>query len=158
MPTPDADLVGSSFPVPIALTLLVGATQMMAQHDAELLSGLEKAGLAVKRGEDGVGILHHQLLKAGHFYIDQGACEMVVDGRIKIKRSEGGVKGFEENAVVLADGTAVEADVVVVATGFKPSSETAKEIMGEEFMAKVGKMGELDEEKERIAVSPYLAF
>ncbi|KFX91454.1 hypothetical protein O988_07743 [Pseudogymnoascus sp. VKM F-3808] len=151
MATADADLVGSSFPVPIALTLLVGATQMMAQHDAELLSGLEKAGLAVKRGEDGVGILHHQLLKAGHFYIDQGACEMVVDGRIRIKRSEGGVKGFDTNAVVLADGTAVEADVVVVATGFKPSSETAREIMGEEFMAKVGRMGELDEEKERIA-------
>jgi cation diffusion facilitator CzcD-associated flavoprotein CzcO len=74
MPMNDADLAGSSFLLPIALTLLVGASQAMAQHDAKLLSGLEKAGLVVKRGEDGIGLLHHQLLKAGHFYIDQGAC------------------------------------------------------------------------------------
>jgi cation diffusion facilitator CzcD-associated flavoprotein CzcO len=51
MPMNDADLAGSSFPVPIALTLLIGATQAMAQHDAKLLSGLEKAGLAVKKGK-----------------------------------------------------------------------------------------------------------
>ncbi|KFZ03221.1 hypothetical protein V502_11126 [Pseudogymnoascus sp. VKM F-4520 (FW-2644)] len=119
MPMNDADLAGSSFPLPIALTLLVGATQMMAQHDAKLLSGLEKAGLSVKRGEDGIGLLHHQLLKAGHFYIDQGACQMIVDGKIKIKRSKEGVKGFDQNAVILADGTVIESDIVVVATGFK---------------------------------------
>ncbi|KFY89265.1 hypothetical protein V498_06476 [Pseudogymnoascus sp. VKM F-4517 (FW-2822)] len=151
MPTNDADLAGNSFPLPVALTLHVGVTQMMAQHDARLLSGLEKAGLSVKRGEDGTGLLHHQLLKAGHFYVDQGACQMIVDGKIKIKRSKEGVKGFDQKAVVLADGEALEADIVVVATGFKPSSDVAKRIMGEEFMAKVGKMGELDEEKERIA-------
>lgn len=153
MPINDADLAGSSFPPPIALTLLVGATQMMAQHDAKLLSGLEKAGLSVKRGEDGIGILHHQLLKSGHFYIDQGACQMIVDGKIKIKRSKEGVKGFDQNAVILADGTIIEANIVVLATGFKRSSDVAERIMGEEFMAKVGKIGELDEEKERIAVS-----
>lgn len=153
MPMNDADLAGGSFPLPIALTLLVGATQMMAHHDAKLLSGLEKAGLSIKRGEDGIGLLHHQLLKAGHFYIDQGACQMIIDGKIKIKRSEGGVKGFNQNAVILADGTIIEADIVVLATGFKLSSDVAERIMGEKFMAKVGKVGELDEEKERIAVS-----
>ena len=153
MPMNDADLAGSSFPLPIALTLLVGATQAMAQHDAKLLSGLEKAGLAVKRGEDGIGVLHHQLLKAGHFYIDQGACQMIVDGKIKVKRSQEGVKGFDSNAVILADGARIEADIVVAATGFKRSSDVAEGIMGKDFMAKVGPVGELDEEKERIAVS-----
>jgi hypothetical protein len=42
---------------------------------------------------------------------------------------------------------------VVVATGFKLSSDVAEGIMGKEFMAKVGQVGELDEEKERITVS-----
>jgi cation diffusion facilitator CzcD-associated flavoprotein CzcO len=158
MPMNDADLAGGSFPLPIALTLLVGATQAMAQHDAELLSGLEKAGLAVKRGEDGIGLLHHQLLKAGHFYIEQGAGKMILDGKIKIRRSQDGVKGFDHEAVVLADGTTIEADVVVVATGFKLSSDVAEAIMGKEFMAKVGRVGELDEEKERIAVSFLLPW
>ena len=153
MPTKDADLVGSSFPFPIALTLIVGATHMMAQHDAELLSGLEKAGMAIKRGEDGIGLLHYQLLKAGHFYIDQGACEMIADGRIKIRQSPEGVKGFSESSVILGDGTSIEADIVVVATGFKPASHLVERIMGKEFISKIGEIGSLDEEQERIAVS-----
>jgi cation diffusion facilitator CzcD-associated flavoprotein CzcO len=153
MPLDDADLAGNSFPLPIALTLIVGATQAMAQYDAELLSGMEKAGLAVKRGEDGIGLLHHQLLKAGHFYIEEGAGQMIVDGKIKIKRSQEGVKGFDHHAVILADGTRVEADIVVVATGFKLSSHFAEQIMGKEFEAKIGPIGELDEEMERNAVS-----
>ena len=158
MPMNDADLVSSSFPLPIALTLLVGATYAMAQHDAELLSGLERAGLSVKRGEDGIGILHHQLLKAGHFYIEQGAGQMIVDGKIKVKRCQEGVKGFDPNAVILADSTRIEADIVVVATGFKPFSVVAQQIMGGEFMAKAGLVGELDEEMERIAVSFQLPW
>jgi cation diffusion facilitator CzcD-associated flavoprotein CzcO len=69
MPTKDADLVGGSFPFLIAMTLIVGATQMMAQHDAELLSAMEKSGMAIKRGEDGIGLLHHQLLKVATFIL-----------------------------------------------------------------------------------------
>jgi cation diffusion facilitator CzcD-associated flavoprotein CzcO len=69
MPTKDADLVGGSFPFPIAMTLIVGATQMMAQHDAELLSAMEKSGMAIKRREDGIGLLHHQLLKVATFIL-----------------------------------------------------------------------------------------
>ena len=42
---------------------------------------------------------------------------------------------------------------MVVATGFKLSSNIAEGIMGKGFMAKIGPVGELDEEKERIAVS-----
>jgi len=126
---------------------------MMAQHEVELLSEMEKAGMAIKRGEDGIGLLHHQLLKGSHFYIDQGACKMIADGRIKIQQSQEGVKGFDHGSVVLGDGTRIEADVVVVATGFEPSSVMAEKIMGKEFIAKIGEVGALDEEGERIAVS-----
>jgi glycine/D-amino acid oxidase-like deaminating enzyme len=81
---------------------------------------------------------------------------VVVDGQIKIKRSQKGVTGFDHNAVILADGTRIEADIVVIATGFKLSSDVTEGIMGKEFMAKVGQVGELDGEKERIAVSSQL--
>ncbi|TVY94431.1 putative indole-3-pyruvate monooxygenase [Lachnellula willkommii] len=151
MPTRDADLVGTSFPQAIALTLIVGATQMMAQHDAALLAEMEKAGMAIKRGEDGIGLLHHQLLKGGHFYIDQGACKMIADGRIKVQQSQEGVKGFDQKSVVLGNGTRVEADVVVLATGFHPAAHLTERIMGKEFSAKVGEVGSLDDEDERVA-------
>lgn len=158
MPLADADLTSTSMPLSIALTLMVGATQMMAQHDAQLLSGLETAGLSIKKGEDGMGLLHHQLLKGGHFYIDQGAGQMILDGRIEIERCLEGVRGFEHDAVILADDTRIEADVVVVATGLQPLTTVAQEIMGEEFLTKIGKLGQLDEENERIAVSVFRTY
>ncbi|TVY46827.1 putative indole-3-pyruvate monooxygenase [Lachnellula occidentalis] len=151
MPTRDADLVGTSFPQAIALTLMLGGTKMMAQHDAALLSEMEKAGMAIKRGEDGIGILHHQLLKAGHFYIDQGACKMIADGRIKVKQSQEGAKGFDQKSVVLGNGTLIEADVVVLATGFYPAANLTERIMGKEFSAKIGEIASMDEEDERVA-------
>ncbi|KIX02560.1 uncharacterized protein Z518_08501 [Rhinocladiella mackenziei CBS 650.93] len=148
--TEDADLIGNSIPVPIARTMNIGATQMMANQDKETLEALEKAGLALKRGEDGVGLLDHQLIKGGHFYIDQGANPMIVDGRIKILRCEDGVKEFYEKGFILGNGEKVEADVVVLATGFHRNIVTVKQMMGEEVAEKVGEIGFLDDEQERI--------
>ena len=54
---------------------------------------------------------------------------------------------------MLADGTRLESDVVVLATGFERSRVAAERLMGPEVMRRVGALGELDEEQERIAVS-----
>ncbi|KAK5788371.1 hypothetical protein VI817_009329 [Penicillium citrinum] len=148
--TDDADLLGNSFPIPVTRTLSIGASQMMSVNDKDLLDGLEKAGMALKKGDEGDSLLDHQLIKAGHFYIDQGASPMIVDGRIKIKRCEKGVQEFYEDGIVLADGTKIESDIVILATGFERCTKTIEGIMGEEFMSKVGEICGLDENQERI--------
>jgi hypothetical protein len=78
---------------------------------------------------------------------------MIADGRIKIHQSQEGIKDFNQNSMILGDGTRIKADVVVVTTGFEPSSVLAESIMGKEFIAKIGEVGVLDEEGEIIAVS-----
>lgn len=148
--TDDADLLGNSFPIPVTRTLSIGASRMMSVNDKDLLDGLEKAGMALKKGDEGDSLLDHQLIKAGHFYIDQGASPMIVDGRIKIKRCEKGVQEFYEDGIVLADGTKIESDIVILATGFEHCTKTIEGIMGEEFMSKVGEICGLDENQERI--------
>lgn len=75
MSTKDADLIGSGFPVPMALTLIVDATQMM-QNTTQNFCLHWKNRIGCK-GEDVIGLLHYQLLKAGHFCNDQGACKMI---------------------------------------------------------------------------------
>jgi thioredoxin reductase len=77
LPTDIADMMSNSFPTPVKRTLGLGMTHMMAENDKTLLIGLEKAGLAVKRGEDGNSFIDYMLFKFGHFYIDQGASQMV---------------------------------------------------------------------------------
>ncbi|GAD98503.1 conserved hypothetical protein [Paecilomyces variotii No. 5] len=148
--TEEADVIGCSFPLPVLRTLNVGQTQMMVQLDKDLLDGLEKAGMALKKGEDGVGLIDHQFLKGGHFYLNQGASPMIVDGRIKIYRCEDGVKEFTPDGLVLGNGTKIDADVVVLATGFNRNILTVEQIMGKKVREKVGDLGFIDEDMERI--------
>lgn len=146
--TEDADLLGISMPIAIGLTLGVGMGHMMREHDKELLDSLQKAGMALADGADGIGLLDFQLVKFGHFYIDQGACPMILDGRIKIHRCEGGVEEFYENGVVLADGTRVDADVVLFATGFKPMHNSLEPILGSEIATKASTWLKMNHETE----------
>ena len=47
---------------------------------------------------------------------DVGASEMVADGRIKVK-SDSELERFTERGVLFKDGSELEADVIILATG-----------------------------------------
>jgi cation diffusion facilitator CzcD-associated flavoprotein CzcO len=151
--TEDADLLGNSLPTAVVRTLSVGASQMMSANDEVMLDGLEKAGLALKRGNEGDSLVDYQLIKAGHFYIDQGACQMIIDGRIQVRRCEQGVQEYYSDGIILGDGTKIESDIVVLATGFERNIKQVEALMGNEVMDKVGDLCGLDDSQERIGVS-----
>ncbi|KAI1076432.1 flavin-containing monooxygenase [Whalleya microplaca] len=147
--TEDADLVGNAIPLSLIRTMSIGLTQAMAAFDKAMLDGLRAAGLAILTGEDGYGLADHQLIKGGRFYIDQGANQMIIDGRIKIHRCEEGIKEFTENGLTLADGKNLEADVVVLATGYHRNIRSVEQVLGREVTEKMPNFGLLDEEGER---------
>ena len=150
----DADLIAMSFPTPVARTLNIGQTALIEERDKELISGLEKAGLQLKHAKEvGYGFLDHATIKIGRYYFDQGASPMIIDGRIKILHCETGVAKFVDDGFVLGDDRKIDADVVVLATGYQRNTVTVKELMGEEVAKKVGDLGHLDNEQERIGVS-----
>ncbi|EGX89572.1 Monooxygenase [Cordyceps militaris CM01] len=149
--TEEADLVGNSLPVAVVRAMSVDLTRAMAAlDDAPLLDGLRRAGMALRTGEDGYGLADHQLIKGGCYYIDQGAGAMIADGRIRVRRCEAGVARMTETAVVLADGTSIEADVVVLATGFEKNVENVRRVMGDDVADKMVGFGDLDAEQERV--------
>ncbi|KAL4919242.1 hypothetical protein BDW62DRAFT_179715 [Aspergillus aurantiobrunneus] len=150
--TDDADLLGNSLPMAVVRTLSVGASQMMSAKDKAMLDGLEKAGLAVKRGNEGDSLVDHQVVKGGHFYIDQGASQMIIDGRIQVRRCEGGVQRFSPDGIILSDGTEVKSDIVILATGFERGIKVIGRLMGKDVMDRVGEICELDGSQERIGV------
>ena len=158
--TAEADVIGISLPFPLVRTLGVGQTQMMARMDRELVEGLERAGLALKKGDEGVGSIDYAVLKRGHFHIDQGACQIIVDGRIKIHRREQGVADLALHGVVQTDAnrTTVPADIIALATGFHRNTLTVEKMMGTEVKKRVGDLGYFDEEQERIGVNVYFTL
>jgi len=93
--------------------------QVASTIDKELIEKLESAGFktTLGPGDAGFGPLLLTPRGGGH-YINTGTSQLIIDGRIKIKNGSA-IARMTERGIAFEDGTELEADVVVFATGFK---------------------------------------
>lgn len=153
-PTEDADIYGQSLPIPVQFALNVGGTAAIKAAEADQLAGLEKAGFKLDFGEDGSGIYRKYITRGGGYYIDVGASQLIIDGKIRVVQSPGGIAAFEAGGLVLADGRKLEADVVVLATGFDNMRTTLRKKLGDKVADRAKDEWGLNEEGEVNAVGP----
>lgn len=121
-------------------------TQAIAEEDREYLEGLEKVGFAVTLGPSGGGVTELALERAGGYYFDKGCAQLIIDGDVEVKR--GLIAEFAESGLRLADGTEVEADLVVFATGYTGVRDAVRPIVGEDVTGHIGPIWGLDDEGE----------
>ncbi|OJD33061.1 flavin-containing monooxygenase [Diplodia corticola] len=146
---PLSDRIMGSPPLPITHKIMKAVLGAMAAAIPDYLDKLEQAGFAVDRDID----LGHCLFErfGGHFY-DVGTTEKIVNGSIKVKH--GAIDSFTERGLRLVDGSELEADVVVYATGFVGNvRHAATEIVGEEVGARLEDFWGVDKEGELRGVS-----
>lgn len=128
--TEDADLLGASWPLPILFQLqLDGATPEINRRDAEMLAGLEKAGF--KTNQDGVSVQELFHRRGGGYYLNVGASEAIIAGRIGVRNGVE-LERFTADGVIFTDGNAQRADVVVFATGYQNMREMARMLLGDD--------------------------
>jgi cation diffusion facilitator CzcD-associated flavoprotein CzcO len=155
-PTDDADVFGQSLPIPVQFALNVDGTKRIAQAEKESLDGLRKIGFKLDFGHDGSGIYRKYVTRGGGYYIDVGASQLLIEGKIKLEQSPDGIKGFGEKSLILADGRELEADVVVLATGYDSMNTTLRKAMGDKVADRCKEVWDLDDEGEINAVSVIL--
>lgn len=153
-PTEDADIAGQSLPIAVQFALNVGLTNRIKEAEKANLEGLGKAGFKLDFGHDGSGIYRKYVTRGGGYYIDVGCSDLIINGKIKVEQSPDGIKGFSENALILADGRELEADVVVLATGYDNMRTTLRKALGDKVADRCKDVWDLDEEGEVNAVSP----
>jgi cation diffusion facilitator CzcD-associated flavoprotein CzcO len=142
----DADVLTASMPWKLFLqTAGPRMTRMTAERDAEKLTALNRAGYRTTLGHFDSGVLG-QVLYGGGYYIDKGCCQLVIDGKIKMQAGE--VSAFTEHGVIFSDGSEMDADVVVFATGFIHMRDAIRPILGEESIDRLSPVWGLDEEGE----------
>ncbi|MGQ4601330.1 NAD(P)-binding domain-containing protein, partial [Nocardia sp. R6R-6] len=117
-----ADLWGASIPFPLSIRMSPGLAAHIASLDKELLDGLRSVGFKLNDEGPGRGIT-----KAGGFYFDQGASRLLIEKKVALV--SGDVVGFEPDAVVLDDGTELQADLVVLATGYRNMRDGIRELL-----------------------------
>ncbi|MFT4729311.1 MAG: putative flavoprotein involved in K+ transport [Granulosicoccus sp.] len=133
-----ADLIFASVPYKILPAFQIPVYAAMKERDKDLYDRLEKAGFMLDFGEDGSGLFVKYLRRGSGYYIDVGASELVADGKIKLKPGVA-VADFTDSSVVFDDGSELEADLVVLATGYKSMNGWAAELISQEVADKVGK-------------------
>ncbi len=138
MHTRKADLIFASLPYRIMHEWQIPLYDQMKERDKDFYAGLEKAGFQLDWGADGSGLFLKYLRRGSGYYIDVGASQLIIDGEIKLKNGQ--VKELTETAVVLDDGTALEADLVVYATGYGSMNGWAADLISQEVADKVGKV------------------
>ena len=137
MTTEKADLIFASLPYKILHEFQIPQYEEMKKRDADFYDALEKAGFMLDWGDDNSGLFMKYLRRGSGYYIDIGASQMVIDGKIKLKKGQ--VTEVVEDGVKLDDGTKLDADVIVYATGYGSMNGWVADLMGQEMADKVGK-------------------
>ncbi|WP_417722366.1 NAD(P)-binding domain-containing protein [Salipiger sp.] len=138
MTTEKADLVFASLPYRIMHEFQIPAYEAMKERDAEFYAGLEKAGFWLDWGDDGSGLFMKYLRRGSGYYIDVGASQLIIDGEVKLKRGQ--VVSVDETGVNLDDGTHLDADLIVYATGYNSMNGWVADLMGQDMADRVGKV------------------
>ena len=133
-----ADMIFASVPYKIMHELHKPVYDEMAKRDADLYDRLEKAGFMLDFGEDGSGLFMKYLRRGSGYYIDVGASELVANGDIKL-RSGVTIEQIKEHAIAFNDGSELEADVIIYATGYSSMNGWAAQLISQDVADKVGK-------------------
>ncbi|HEY3727823.1 MAG TPA: NAD(P)/FAD-dependent oxidoreductase [Solirubrobacteraceae bacterium] len=138
MTTEKADMTFASLPYRIMAEFQVPVYEQIRDRDADFYERLEAAGFQHDWGEDRSGLFMKYLRRASGYYIDVGASELVANGEIKLQ--PGQVDHLTEDAVVMADGTELRADLAVYATGYESMNGFVADLISQEVADKVGKV------------------
>lgn len=108
-----------------------------ASH-AQLHSGLKQAGQKLTTGHDNTGWSMKLFRDAARYYLNVGASEAIVEGRIEVLDFDS-IERFVPHGVRLTDGSAVSFDAVVLATGYHDLSHDIETLFGSEVAHKIGR-------------------
>jgi putative flavoprotein involved in K+ transport len=138
------DTLNSSVPLAVMKIAHKIITDEVRKIDAPLLERLEKAGFRLEFGEDGTGWPLKFRQRGGGYYFNVGCSELIADGRIGLVQAAD-IKQFAAGGVAMNDGTVRNADLVVLATGYKGQGHMVGTLLGDDVAERVGRIWGFEE-------------
>ncbi|KAL1863116.1 hypothetical protein Daus18300_008108 [Diaporthe australafricana] len=135
-PTEDADLLSWGTPAEVVKATHYEITKLHQRKDHATLEGLAKAGFKADKGPDDCGLYIKYFQRGGGYYIDVGASQLIIDGQIKVKQGQE-ITEVLPNGLRFADGTELEADEIIFATGYQNMRTQARGIFGDQVADKL---------------------
>ncbi|KAL5117909.1 hypothetical protein ACEQ8H_004228 [Pleosporales sp. CAS-2024a] len=146
-PVEDADLFLWSIPSELFKAQQIKVTRKQAEHDKKLHQGLAAAGFQLDSGPMDAGLAIKYFQRGGGYYIDVGASQLIIDGKIKVKQGQE-LKQVLPDGLEFQDGSKLEADEIVFATGYQNMRTQARLLFGDEVADGVSDVWGFNEEGE----------
>ena len=139
MTTAKADLIFASLPYGVLAALQKPVYDKIREGRRRVLRRLSRRRASSSTyGDDESGLFMKYLRRGSGYYIDVGASQLIIDGKIKLV--SGQVEEITPNGVKLDNGKELPADVIVYATGYGSMNGWVADICGQEMADKVGKV------------------
>ncbi|MGA7997098.1 MAG: NAD(P)/FAD-dependent oxidoreductase, partial [Bradyrhizobium sp.] len=133
----DNDLIATSMPLTLARRSHVMLTEQSRNLDKELLDGLARVGFKLDYGDGGTGWQFKYLTRGGGYYFNVGCSDLVAGGAIKLIQFAD-IECFVADGVRMKGGERLAADLIVLATGYKPQEVLVRKLFGDEIANRVG--------------------
>lgn len=141
----DCDLLATAVPYKVLVKGYQISTRASQAADKPLLDGLAARGFRLDDGPpDGTGFQMKYLRRGGGYYFNVGCSDLIVDGSIGLLQYSD-IDCFVPEGVRMKDGSVVEADLLVAATGYKNQQEVVRLYLGDEIADRIGRVWGYDE-------------
>ena len=133
----DNDLIAASMPLRLARKSHQMITEQSKAFDKELLDGLKAVGFKLDYGEDDTGWQFKYLTRGGGYYFNVGCSDLVARREIAL-RQFADIDAFVSEGARMKNGDVLAADLIMLATGYKPQEVLVKQLFGEEIATRAG--------------------
>jgi putative flavoprotein involved in K+ transport len=133
----DCDLITVSVPLALAKKSHIAMTEQAKKLDQSLLNGLTQRGFRLDFGDDGAGWQFKYLTRGGGYYFNVGCSDLIVQGEIGLIQFSD-IAEFVADGAKLRNGSILDADLIVLATGYQGQEALVRKLFGEAVATRVG--------------------
>jgi hypothetical protein len=112
-----------------------------------LLDGLKRLEFKLDFGEDGTGWQFKYLTRGGGYYFNVGCSDLIVKGEIGLVQFSD-IASFVVEGARMSSGEILDADLIVLATGYKGQEHLVRKLFGDDVAVRVGSIWGFGDEQE----------
>ncbi len=133
----DCDLIVAGTPFAVAREAHFIMAKRAAELDKPLLDRLSQVGFKLDLGVNDTGWQFKYLIQGGGYYFNVGCSDLIADGKIDLVQYDD-IVDFTETGARLNSGEALEAGLVVLATGYKGQEALVRKLFSDDMAKRVG--------------------
>src|SRR5690606_15004672 len=132
-----ADTLTASMPFALVPAGQKALYDRIRERDRDFYQRLGESGFLLDFGHDETGLLMKAYRTGSGYYIDVGASDLIMDGKIRVKSGQA-IRSLTWTGIVMEDGEEIHADAVIACIGYHSMHETVAGIVSREVADRIG--------------------